>query len=131
MIIGTPIVRCDGCGAVVFAAIVPGKLYEGSTFYANLRRTRPLREGGQVRLGERVLDIREAPGFCSKACFEKVTETPGEFVSSLVPSEGPWREFKGWEYRVRWDNREGTHAEPPDAPSAVMNAMWVEGHKPS
>jgi hypothetical protein len=84
-----------------------------------------------VRLGERVLDIREAPGFCSKACFEKVTETPGEFVSSLVPSEGPWREFKGWEYRVRWDNREGTHAEPPDAPSAVMNAMWVEGHKPS
>lgn len=121
MIEGSTIpIRCDGCNAPMLTVIVPGRVCECSLYYATLRRTRPLKEGHEVRFPDGTkVEIREAPGFCSQQCFDVVTAEPSQFTSSLVASEGPWLTFKGWEYRELWDNRTGVYERPPLAPSVL------------
>lgn len=114
----TPLVRCSGCGAVLLRRMNKN-LCEQSLYCANLRRTRPLDGVDAVLIGGKPVRLREAPLFCSRECLARVTEKPETFVSFLEANEGPWNVYKGWEYRVLWDNRSEVCDWPPRAPSVL------------
>lgn len=134
------IIRCDGCGAPMLTRFAEGE-YEFSLYYATLRRTRPLQEGGEIRLPDGTkIPIREAPGFCSQQCFDVVTARPAEFVGWVVDQAGlRWfvdqagLRTRGWrisstsrgrfDYDVWWDHRTKINVEPPLAPSVLTKVV--------
>lgn len=122
------IVRCSHCDGVMLTRLGPGR-FESSLFYAVLGATRPLAEGGEATMlpGGKIIEIREAPGFCAQRCFEEIVRTPPPGGWRPVLDERPpangWYYFRGWKYKVLWDHRSEIAYEPPLAPSVLTYTL--------
>jgi len=122
------IVRCSHCNGVMLKKVSP-KCYEASLYYATLGSTRPLQEAvdGAVRLPSgKIIEIREAPGFCSQRCFEEIVRTtpPGGWRPIVAArDESDWSFFRSWRYKVLWDHRSEVAHEPPLAPSVLTYTL--------